>query len=97
MTFDWDEFSRLSDEEKVEYMRRKRDADLEAAKGKTFPPGSIAPEKARFQEGSQVVGRMNPDGTIHYYSEDEKRAMGIVDDTTDTSDPDADTAGQEDE
>ena len=74
MKFDWDEFDKLTDAEKVEYMRRQREAAREASKYEVIPPGSIAPEKARHQEGSQVVGRMNPDGTVHYYADDEKPA-----------------------
>lgn len=72
MTFDWDEFNQLSDDEKVEFMKKAEEKAREESKGKTYPPGSIAPEKARHQDGWEVVGRMNPDGTIHYYADDEK-------------------------
>ncbi len=75
MTFDWDEFEQMSDAEKVAYMRRYREAAREASKGRTLPEGSIAPEKARHQDGWEVVGRMKPDGTIHYYTEEEKQAQ----------------------
>ncbi|PSL04782.1 hypothetical protein CLV30_105249 [Haloactinopolyspora alba] len=93
MTFDWDEFNKLTDEEKAAYMKAVREAALKEAEGKTFPPGSIAPEKARFQEGSQVIGHMNADGTVHYYSDDEKPTVREKPDQDDDS---ADEDGRRD-
>lgn len=71
MKIDWDAFNRLSDAEKVAFLKEIEDAALKEAEGKTYPPGSIAPEKARYQEGSVVIGHENPDGTVHYYADDE--------------------------
>lgn len=75
VNFDWEAFSQLSDEEKVAFMKKAEEEAREASRGKTFPPGSIAPEKARHQEGFEVIGYEKPDGTVHYYTEEEKQAQ----------------------
>ncbi|WP_051426430.1 hypothetical protein [Jiangella gansuensis] len=74
MSFDWDEFEKMTDEEQAAYMERVRDAALKEAEGKTFAPGDLGLEKAAYDEAPRSVGRMMPDGTIHYYTDEEKRA-----------------------
>ncbi len=94
VNFDWEAFSQLSDEEKVAYMKKAEEEAREASKGKTFPPGSIAPEKARHQDGWEVVGRMKSDGTIHYYTDDEmpprREGAGASDDGGENTEHDED-------
>lgn len=75
MTFDWDEFQKLSDEEKSAYLRRVTDEAFEAAKDEVIPPGAIGIEKSYLEEGLRVVGYEKPDGTVHYYDEDELREV----------------------
>lgn len=75
MKLDKDEFDKLTDEEKADYLRRLTDTAREEAKGRTLPPGAIGLEKSYAEEATEVVGQMMPDGTIHYYTEDEQRAL----------------------
>ncbi|TDE00902.1 hypothetical protein [Jiangella asiatica] len=88
MSFDWDEYDKLSDEEKAAYLDTVEDAALEASQGETFPPGALGLEKGRHPEGLDLVGYEKPDGTIHYYTEDEKRALS-ADDQQDADDEDS--------
>lgn len=90
MKFDREAYDRMSDDEKADYLRRYREEAREQSKGKTFPPGSIAPEKARFQEGFEVIGQEDEDGTVHYYADDEK-PPSRYDEPADTSDDEDET------
>lgn len=92
MKIDWEEFNRMTDEEKVAFMRRVRDADLEATKDKSLPSGTTALEKARSQEGFEVIGYEKPDGTVHYYADEEQPSQSddeqAPDDHTEPTAPD---------